>query len=112
MARSDKYKIIIGILAVIIFIVAIIVGYSFSNTYYEFFSNLKKSNFIDIDNTYLELEDKSNPYGFVVSITLISIGFVFCMFFYLLSDMLDRLEIISAQTTRSTRVLEKAEDEK
>lgn len=32
------------------------------------------------------------------------------MFFYLLSDMLDHLEIISAQSIRTTKVLEKQED--
>ena len=32
------------------------------------------------------------------------------MFFYLLADILDRLEIVSAQTLRTTKVLENFED--
>lgn len=45
-------------------------------------------------------------------VTIWASGFVFCMFLYLLADILDRLEIVSAQTIRTTRVLEDFEDKK
>lgn len=112
MARSDKYKIIIIIIAIIIFIGAIVTGFSFANTYYDFISNLKKSKFINIENTYSEIKNTSNAYGFMIFFIVVFAGFIFCMFFYLLADILDRLEIVSAQTLRTTKVLENFEDKK
>ena len=45
-------------------------------------------------------------------VTIWARGFIFCMFLYLLADILDRLEIVSAQAIRTTRVLEEFEDKK
>lgn len=92
MARSDIYKRIILILSVIIFIAGIIYYHSIN----DLFSFLDKEY-----TTSLSVSAMFFIWG---------IGFIFCMFFYLLADILDRLEIISAQTTRTTRVLEDNEE--
>ena len=92
MARSDIYKCIILILGVIIFIAGIIYYYSVNDLF----------SFLDKEYT--------TSLSVSVMFSMWGIGFIFCMFFYLLADILDRLEIISAQTTRTTRVLEDNED--
>lgn len=92
MARSDIYKRIILILSIIIFIAGIIYYYSVNDL------------FSFLDKEYTTSLSVSAMFSIWV------IGFIFCMFFYLLADILDRLEIISAQTTRTTRVLEDNEE--
>lgn len=108
MARSDKYKIIIMIFAVLIFLGCIIMGTGIASSYNEFLKELKSNSFISATNS--EINSISNTFGWSMFFTFLIIGFIFCMFFYLLADILDRLEIISAQTTRTTRVLEDNED--
>lgn len=108
MARSDKYKIIIIILAILIFLGCVIIGTGIASAYNEFLKELKSNSFINATNS--EINSISNTFGWCMFFTFLIIGFIFCMFFYLLADILDRLEIISAQTTRTTRVLEDNED--
>lgn len=110
MARSDIYKLIIKIFAVLLIVISILVTIGIVGTYRESLETLKELEFIDLKES--EIVSKTDMLGWIVFFVFIIFGFIFCMFFYLLSDILDRLEIISAQTTRSTRVLEKAENEK
>lgn len=94
MSKSDIYKRIIIVLGVIFFIAGIICYYSTTDLL----------NFLDKEYT--------ETIGFLAMFAIWVSGFVFCMFFYLLADILDRLEIVSAQTIRTTRVLECFEDKK
>ena len=95
MSRSDIYKSIIIVLGIIFFISGIIYYYA-------------------SDDLFVFLLDEEYAKGLRASImvTIWASGFVFCMFLYLLADILDRLEIVSAQTIRTTRVLEDFEDKK
>lgn len=95
MSRSDIYKSIIIVLGIIFFISGIIYYYA-------------------SDDLFVFLLDEKYAKGLRASImvTIWASGFIFCMFLYLLADILDRLEIVSAQTIRTTRVLEDFEDKK
>ena len=95
MSRSDIYKSIIIVLGIIFFISGIIYYYA-------------------SDDLFVFLLDEEYAKGLRASImvTIWASGFIFCMFLYLLADILDRLEIVSAQTIRTTRVLEDFEDKK
>lgn len=93
MARSDIYKSIIIVIGIVCVIGSIILSVCIGGMIEEF------------------SEELANFVATIVFLTYCSMIFIFCMFFYLLADMLDHLEIISAQTTRTTRVLESKENE-
>lgn len=92
MARSDVYKRIIIVFGILAFIGSIILGVSTG------------ASFEDLD------EDFATFMSWIVFLISCTVSFIFCMFFYLLADILDKLEIVSAQTMRTTKVLENFED--
>lgn len=85
MARSEKYKSIIMVIGFILFVGCVIAG-----------------------SAYGELLGVTA--GWIIFFIMSSICFIFCMVLYMLADILDRLEIISAQNVRATKVLENFED--
>ena len=92
MARSDVYKRIIIIFGILALIGSVILGVC------------TRVSFEDIN------EELGNVMSWVVFCASCVNSFIFCMFFYLLADILDKLEIVSAQTIRTTKVLENLEE--